>query len=106
MTRANPIVSAVKSKLSSSKTVSRSHPLRSQSSKSVLYVTPSKLSPVKLSDRKPVSSPTPLTPSKIQCIVRVLSVYCQGIQGIVRVLSEYCQGIQGIVRVFRVLSVY
>ena len=47
MTRANPIVSAVKSKPSFSKTVSRSYPLRSQSSKSALHVTPSKLSPVK-----------------------------------------------------------
>ena len=45
MTRANPIVSAVKSKPSSSKTVSWSYPLRSQSSKSALDVTPSKLSP-------------------------------------------------------------
>ena len=74
MTRAIPTESVVKSKPSSSKTVSRLYPLRSQSSKSALHVTPSKLSPVKLSDRKPISSPTPLTPSKIQCYV------CQGIE--------------------------
>ena len=57
----------VKSKASSSRTVSRSYPLCSQSSKSALHVTPSKPSPVKLSDRKPASSPTPATPSKNQC---------------------------------------
>ena len=74
MTRANPTESVVKSKPSSSKTVNRLYPLRSQSSKSALHVRPSKVSPVKLSDRKPVSSPTFLTPSKNQCYV------CQGIE--------------------------
>ena len=83
MTRANPIVSAVKSKPSSSKTVSRSYPLRSQSSKSALHVTPSKLSPVKLSDRKPVSSPTLLAPSKNQCYV------CQGIEELNDAVQEF-----------------
>ena len=74
MTRAIPTESVVKSKPSSSKTVSRLYPLHSQSSKSALHVTPSKLSPMKLSDRKPILSPTPLTPSKIQFYV------CQGIE--------------------------
>ena len=74
MARANLTESANKPKSSSGRTASRSYPLRSQVAKTALHVTPSKLSPVKLSDRKSSASPIPLTPSSKQCSV------CQGIE--------------------------
>ena len=72
MIRANLTESANKPKLSSGRTISRTP--RSQVAKTALHVTPSKLSPVKLSDRKPSTSPILLTPSSKQCSV------CQGIE--------------------------
>ena len=68
--------SASKPKPSSSKPAGRSYPLRSQTAKSALHLTPSKLSPIKSQDRKSGASPTSLTltPSSKKCYV------CQGIE--------------------------
>ena len=66
--------SASKPKSSSSKPAGRSYPLRSQTAKSALHLTPSKLSPLKSQERKSSASPTSLTPSSKKCYV------CQGIE--------------------------
>ena len=68
--------SASKPKPSSSKPAGRSYPLRSQTAKCALHLTPSKLSPIKSQDRKSGACPTSLTltPSSKKCYV------CQGIE--------------------------
>ena len=80
MTKAATTISANKSKASASSqpslSVNKSKPysLRGSTIKNSLQITPTKTSPSKLSEHKPVSSPNPSTPSNRKCSV------CQGIE--------------------------
>ena len=80
MTKTATTISANKSKASASSqpslSVSKSKPysFRGSTIKNSLQITPTKTSPSKLSEHKPVSSPNPSTPSNRKCSV------CQGIE--------------------------
>ena len=74
MTRGDLTESLNKPKPSSSRATNKPYPLRNQTSKNALHLTPSKLSPVR--SCKLNTSPAPLTPSNKQCSV------CQGMEDI------------------------